>query len=38
MALDKTRNVTAEDKARLEMQSETKKSDLKSDDMAKYID
>lgn len=37
-ALDKTRNVTLEDKARLTMQSETKKTDLKADDLAKYIE
>ena len=37
-ALDKTRNVTQEDIARLAMQSETKKSDLKADDLAKYIE
>lgn len=37
-ALDNTRNMSAEDKKRLEMQSETKKSDLRPDDLAKYID
>ena len=37
-ALDKSRNVSKEDKDRLLMQAETKKSDLKADDLAKYIE
>ena len=37
-ALDPSRNITPEDKARLEKQAEHKRSELKASDMANYIE
>jgi TBC1 domain family member 13 len=37
-ALDPQRNISAEDKSRLQRQADTKKADLKSEDVANYIE
>mmetsp|Transcript_11005 Transcript_11005/g.16688 ORF Transcript_11005/g.16688 Transcript_11005/m.16688 type:complete len:336 (-) Transcript_11005:371-1378(-) len=38
LAIDPTRNITAEDKARLERQADTKRADMKPEDRKNYIE